>query len=630
MDGNRGNRTFVWQVVLLALLIVATAVGFAIGRRSRPAGQSQPALAAAPMLWTCSMHPQIIRKQPGRCPICHMELTPLRPQPATTPAASSQAADPAERKIKFWWDPGMSPPYIADQPGKSPAGADLVPVYDDEIGAAGPDVVIESAAIQNMGVRTAHVTEGPLKRSVRALGALEEAQPNIHDVNLRVSGWIRQLFVTSEGQHVEAGEPLFDLYSPEFTLAVEELIAARKAAAQGGDSALLFDAAVRRLDLLGLDKPQIDAMSRLDKAPEAITFRAPVSGHVTEKPIVEGMAVKAGERALRLVDHTTLWIDAQVFEKDLPFMKIGAKASATVASRPRNAYDGEVIFIHPHVDMTTRAATVRMEVRNAGLALKPGMYATVRIDAQTVERAVMAPREAVIDSGDAQVVLVAKGGGHFEPRRVKVGLPADDGMVQIVAGLAAGEEVVTSGQFLIDSESRLRESVRRFESGTASPPIGASIAAPAVAAKSLKSIDAVVRAYLDIADALGAEQKQATPLHMDSLIAAAKTLKSEATGSAQEPDAVTLAEAAERMRAQTIDQQRTSFKKLSESMIALVDAAPPSRAIGEKLYVMECPMFPGRWIQRTEELANPFYATDMKECGSHVKVISTGEKGNGP
>ena len=402
------GRTLFWQATILGLLLLATGVGFVLGRRSH---SSAAASVGGHQPWTCSMHPQIIRDGPGRCPICHMELSPI------------------------------------------PAAGNPTP--------SGTDIVIDPTTMQNMGLRTAIVTEGPIQHTVRALGLLEEAQPNIHDINLRVSGWIKRVYINSEGQHLELGSPMFDLYSPDLNLAVEELIAARKSASPGADSSL-FDAAARRLELLGLDKAQIDTLSRLDKAPEAITFRAPISGHVTDKPIVDGMAVKAGDRVLRLVDHTSLWIEARVFERDIPYVKIGSKATATVASRPRNAYSGEIVFIHPHVDMTTRASTVRMEVKNAGLALKPGMYATVQIDTQAQELAVLAPREAVMDSGDSQVAIVAGPDGHFEPRQVKTGLSSDDGMIQIVSGLAAGESVVTSGQFLIDSEASLKATTTRM------------------------------------------------------------------------------------------------------------------------------------------------------------------------
>jgi hypothetical protein len=217
---------------------------------------------------------------------------------------------------------------------------------------------------------------------------------------------------------------------------------------------------------------------------------------------------------------------------------------------------------------------------------------------------------------------VALGDGHFAPRQVKMGLSSDDGMVQIVSGLAAGDEVVTSGQFLIDSESRMREALRRFETnegskGSSGPRRAEPLGRP------MPSVDAVVRAYLDIADALGAEQKKPDAISVAALLASMAPLKAEAEGSALVAPVRSLSEIALRMKGEGVDAQRSSFKALSDLMITLVEAAPPSSAVGDSLFVMECPMFPGRWIQRKEDLANPYYANDMKECGSHVKVIKT-------
>lgn len=621
-------------ILILAVGVAAFAAGVLwhgpVRRLLGVHGSPVSGTGAPSQVWTCSMHPQVQKEGPGRCPICHMELVPLRA--ASAPAAATRQPDPfAERKIKLWWDPTVTPPYTSDQPGRSPSGTALVPLYEDEV-AASPQVMIDPAMVQNLGVRTASVTEGPLLHTVRTVGTLEEAQPNIRDINLRVSGWVKKVYITSEGQHIEAGAPLFDLYSPDLQLAIQELIATRGAGASGDST--LGDAAARKLELLGLDRAQVEMLGKGEKAPDVITFKSPISGHITEKLIVEGAAVKSGDRVLRIVDHTKLWVDAQVFERDLPFVRIGAKASATVASRPRNQYDGQVIFIHPHVDMTTRAVVARLEVLNAGLALKPGMYATVRIESVVAERAVLMPREAIIDSGDSQIAIKALGGGRFEAQKVKVGLSADDGMIQVVAGLAASDQVVTSGQFLIDSESRLRESLQKFESmPVAVAPSGASEfklplppAAPvALDSAQLAALDAATRAYLDIGDALGAPQKETKPISPEPLVAASKELLKVAAGTPIESSVTALVAAASAMQNKNIDQQREAFKSVSEKFITLVTAAPPSRGVGDKLHIMECPMAPGYWVQRSDELANPYYGTEMKECGSHSGVITTRE-----
>jgi Cu(I)/Ag(I) efflux system membrane fusion protein/cobalt-zinc-cadmium efflux system membrane fusion protein len=487
---------------MIALLLVLLLTLGSVAAAETPQAQP-PSSPAGEQLYTCGMHPQVIRDHPGTCPICGMELTPLK---------HAGSAPQAERKILYWWDPMMSPPYISDKPGKSPMGMDLVPVYEDQV-AAGPAVIIDPTIVQNMGVRVATAAEGPLQRTLRAVGYLAEAQPNQHDINLRVSGWIEKLYADVEGMHLQAGAPLFDLYSPELQVAIEELIAARRsrqglgarnplpappprpemAAGEGigGEgiggrtSDALVTTAERKLELLGLSRAQVRELGKLERAPATITFRSPLTGHLVEKPIVDGSAVQAGMRVLRIVDHSSLWLDIAIFEQQLPFVHLGQTVRISVLAFPGQAFDGTISFIHPHVDPMTRTVMARVVVTNPELQLRPGMYATAEIDSELVGRALLVPRDAVIDTGTKQVVFVARPQGHFDPRRVTVGVSGSDDKVQILAGLAPGEQVVTSGQFLLDAESRFREAIRRFlepatenspqrgaEEGATSPGVG--------------------------------------------------------------------------------------------------------------------------------------------------------------
>ncbi|MCI0433638.1 MAG: efflux RND transporter periplasmic adaptor subunit, partial [Gemmatimonadetes bacterium] len=617
------------------------------GGETAPAGQ----------LWTCGMHPQVIEEKPGLCPICHMDLTPLKVDgdPAAhehaAPAAGGTAQarpDAASRgRILYWWDPMMSPPYISDKPGVSPMGMELVPVYEEQAGGH-PTVIIDPVVVQNMGVRVSPVVEGPLRRSVRVVGYLDEAQPNIHDVNLLVSGWVRRLHANVEGMHVEEGDPLFDLYSPDLQVAIEELIAARQAAsaaAAGGieddasrsSAAMVRDAAMLKLELWGLPRAQIEALSKLEAAPELITFTSRVTGHVTEKPIVEGAAVMAGERVLRIVDHRVLWMDGRVFEKDLPFVKVGQKARATMASRPGESIEGDVIFMHPHVDAMTRTVQVRLAIPNPDLELRPGMYATMRLEAELAQRAVLVPREAVIDTGERQVAFVAREVGRFEPREVVMGHAAEGGLVQVITGLAPGEPVVVSGQFLLDSESRLREAIQKYlrerqakakapsqaAEEDASVPRGEALDAGAMA-----KLDALVSAYLAMSESLGAAQTSEEPLDAAGLVEAAGALREALQGMPAEAMAGVVADSASALRDQPLDRQRELFKVLSEAVIGLMERHPPSAGVVGRLYVMHCPMASGDWLQAVEQVRNPYYATSMKRCGEVVRTIEPVASGN--
>ena len=626
MNDNNGGpakaKRSLWRLAIVALIVIAvgsvTAVLAASGALKKWFDREQKSSASTAQLWTCGMHPQVIQDQPGLCPICHMDLTPLK---AGAPSAND--------------------------------------------GMPSPTVTIDPVVVQNMGVRTAKVTRGPLHMTVRAVGLLKEAEPNVHDVNLRLSGWVEKLYANTEGMHLAKGDPLFDLYSPQLQTAVEELLAARRASsAPGGDelstktTAALYESAARKLVLLGLSKEQVEKLATLDRAPRTVTFTSPISGHVTEKSIVEGAAVKEGERALRIIDHSELWLDAQVYESQLPFIKQGQKATATVASLPGRKFEGEVVFVHPHVDHMTRTVMVRLVVPNESMVLKPGMYATVLIAAKLADQAVLVPREAVIDTGTRQVAFLARAKGHFEPRNVRMGVLGQDGLVQILEGLSPGEKVVTSGQFLIDAESRMKEAIQKHlreklqgpqrppehvvhvpspESQPATTPVeaappGATEPTTAIATRpagrggetGADHVAAVAEAYLNVADFFGKPQQGDQPAEVQPLIAAAQQLVANVP-----PDEKALADevlkAASDLKGQPIQQQRELFKPLSAAIIALVDQVPPSDAVAQQLLVMHCPMADDNrgadWLQTSEPLANPYYATSMKRCGEIKRTI---------
>ncbi len=276
--------------------------------------------AGGQQLYHCGMHPWIIMDHPGNCPICHMELTPMQG------GLQTQTAQ-AEKKIKYYWDPMLGASSISQKPGKSAMGMDLVPVYENDI-SGGPEVTIDPAVVQNMGVQTAVVVRGALHKTVRTVGYLEVPETGLSDITLKVNGYIDKLYADKTGMHLHKGDPLFDLYSPDLIVAEEELIAARKSVA-ALDSAAgeihkqaeeLLGTARRKLQLWDIADADIDAISRQDHAPKEITFRSPVEGHLEDKMVVQGSSVQAGIKLMRLEDHRTLWLEAQVYEAQLPLV----------------------------------------------------------------------------------------------------------------------------------------------------------------------------------------------------------------------------------------------------------------------------------------------------------------------
>jgi membrane fusion protein, copper/silver efflux system len=390
---------------------------------------------------------------------------------ASTADGSKKSTDSGNAKggEQRWWDPMIGPSSISNHPGKSAMGMVMVPFTPKA--ASGAELTIDPVVVQNMGVQTAPVTRGPLHVTIRAVGSFNLPEPGLHDISLKVGGWIDKLYADQEGMHVMKGEPLFALYSPELQVAEQELISAvRSQRALSGEAspalrtegASLIASARRKLQLWDVDEQEIDAIAKADSPPRDIVFRSPASGHLENKMIVQGSAVQPGTKLLGIADHTKMWLDAEVYEEQIALVKMGQTVTAMLDAIPGKTFTGTVSFIYPHVDHMTRTLMVRSTFDNPNFELKPGMYAEANVIAEPMVDSIHVPQEAVIDTGTKQIAFVATEGGHFAPRTVRVGIRADDDQLQIVDGLAVGETVVTSGQFLMDVESRTNEAIAKL------------------------------------------------------------------------------------------------------------------------------------------------------------------------
>jgi RND family efflux transporter MFP subunit len=455
-----------WIISSIALALGATVIWIVMEHRSSheatPVASAQDATQPTDhkQLYHCGMHPQVIQDHPGFCPICRMALTPMK--------EDSQAS--GAKVIRYWWDPMLGPSSISDKPGKSAMGMDLVPVYASDI-SAGPTVTIDPTIVQNMGVRTAVVVRGSTDVTMRAVGMVEVPQDSLHDFSLRVGGWVEKLYANTDGMHVKQGDVLLDLYSPDLQVASQELISASRSRSALNDSASadvkkeaddLVAESRQKLRLWGVADHDIDAIAAADHPPKTVPFRSPVTGHVVDDQIVQGSAVQAGTKLLRIEDHSHLWLDAQVYEDQLPGIALGANVEATVEGVPGKVFNGQVLFIYPHLNHMSRTDIVRTTLDNTQGEIKPGMFATVRITTHAATDVILAPREAVIDTGTRKIAFVAEPEGHFEPRTVSTGLSGDNGKIEILSGLAPGETVVTSGQFLMDVESNTTEAIDKL------------------------------------------------------------------------------------------------------------------------------------------------------------------------
>jgi len=383
------------------------------------AGVANQPLAAEATRYTCGMHPMIVVDEPGLCPICQMELTPV----------------------------------------KNGSG-----------GGSSQTIVIDPATVQKMGLRTASVERRDLVRRIRTVGLVGYEEPGQVAVNSKTGGWVEKLYVNQAGQSVKKGEPLLELYSPELVAAQEELLLAVENARTIGASGFadaaksageLLEAARRRLQLWDITPQQIRRLEKSAEVQKTLVLYAPVTGVVSRKQVREGEFVPPGRELLEVSDISRVWVYADIYEYEIPWVHEGQTALVQFpfASEPVR---GVISTVYPYLEAKTRTLKARIDLDNPGLNLKPDMYADVLIEAEPKRDVPSIPAEAVLYSGKRETAFVALGEGRFEPRQVKVGLQDEEGYVEILDGVKLGEQVVTSAQFMLDSESKLREVLQKM------------------------------------------------------------------------------------------------------------------------------------------------------------------------
>lgn len=437
----RGAHTMAivrWVLVALTALVAAGTImhfaGVRIGAtKAESAGQ----------LYSCPMHPAVVQDHPGECPICSMTLVP-KPTGPVKPAAAAPAAPV----------PGL-------------AGVDLTP-----------------ERIQLIGMKTAVVKREALGGELRTVGSVEANERGLAQVTTRFSGWVQSLKVSATGENVHRGQVLATIYSPDVLRAEQELLVTRgwSAAppAAGGvhdheaPVAGLEDNARRRLELLGISAQEIDEIIKSGKPVEAIAIRSPVEGYVVAKNALVGVVVQPGTVLFQIADLRTVWVTADIYEQDVSRIRVGQHARFELTSFQGETHVGKVQFVYPTVDPASRTLKVRLEFRNrfdrSGPRLRPGMFGTVHLDLPATT-GLMVAADAVVDTGETRYLFVAKEGGRFEPRTVEIGARLKD-RVEVLSGVAEGETVVTTGNFLIDSESRLRAAIEGQTSGADEAPAG--------------------------------------------------------------------------------------------------------------------------------------------------------------
>lgn len=438
--------------ILIAFAVGAAVAGGAVYLVAPGAGSDSSEAASGETTYTCGMHPQVRQDEPGNCPICGMKLTPVKG--AKSSGAKRADTGPCTEENALYFRAPMDPTYIRDEPGESPMGMALVPVCDeDEAGI----VAVEPEIRQAMGVRTALVERGPLAHTIRTVARVVPNERREEVVTTKYRGWVERLFVNETGQFVRRGQALFTVYSPDLVSGQQEYLLAKKR----GDE-VLTQTAKDRLRFWDISERQIEAIAELGRPKKAIVVHSPATGYVVMKSITEGDEVKPGAALYHIVDLSEIWVQADIYEYELPWLEVGQDANLTLSYVSGRSFEGKVTYIYPTVDNKSRTIRVRLEFENPGLVMRPGMFGTVRIDTKRRQDVLQVPSSAVIRTGVRNLVFVALGQGRFKAAEVKLGEQGERGALEILEGLHEGQRVVTSGHFLLDSESQLSEAVSKM------------------------------------------------------------------------------------------------------------------------------------------------------------------------
>lgn len=449
-----------YLLVAFVSLLMGASAAWLVGRSGGHAGQ--PAAEKPAARYHCAMHPTYTSDHPGDCPICGMKLVPME---ATAPA--SPAAASGERRIAFYRSP-MDPTVRSDKPAKDSMGMDFIPVYEDEANAPPPvagrvPIQLSPERRQFLGVKTEQVRSVSLEKRIRTVGRVAVDERRVHHIHTKYEGYVEHLYVDYTGKLVRAGEPLLSLYSPELVATQQEYLLALRAQREMRDSGIpsasqggadLLEAARRRLLLWDIREADIARLAESGNVTRTLDLYAESGGYVAQKNVVHGMRVMPSDTLFDIADLSSLWVLADVYESDLSSIRMGMAAEVVVPFLPGRTWRGSVTYIAPTVEEKTRTIKVRVEVQNRDGALKPDMFTDVFLSGG-LGTGIAVPGSALIQAGDRSVVFLDRGEGRFVPREVVLGTQID-GSYQVLSGIAEGDRVVTSANFLIDSESSLR------------------------------------------------------------------------------------------------------------------------------------------------------------------------------
>ncbi len=624
--------------------------------------------------FTCPMHPQIRQNEPGNCPICAMKLVPA------AGSKKSPSANEESSGNRYICPMMCTPP--STEAGRCPVCAMELVEATSGGGGDGVSVTIEPAARRLIGIQTAQAKLGPVSQTIRTIGSIGYDESKLATISAYVGGRIEKLYANYVGVPVAKNDDLALIYSPDLYSAQVEYLTATQGTGlkRLGGNSNFRELSKQKLIELGLTEEQVDELRARGKAESRVRVRAPINGTVIEKLAVEGDYIETGDKIYRIADLSSVWLMLDLFPDDAARIRFGQQAEAEVSSMPGVVFTGRVAFIDPTVNPKTRTVSVRVEMLNPDGKLRPGDYATARVFVPAVrqdrvydpalankfispmhpqiireqpgdcpicgmpliptsqlgyvgtplpkQQVVTVPRDAVLMTGDNSVVYVETDPGRFEIRRVTMGPMTDDRAV-ILEGISAGETVATNGNFLIDSQMQLAGNPSLMDPSKATMyppgPLELPVAQPIrLAGESGKQFDRAFDAYFAIQQSLAADQTP-PPVAINSLDdALGKLVELPGVPDTAQSHLQSAKRSVERISG-SLEKSREGFRPLSH---ALLRAATIARgdATAEKLVHMFCPMVPGGggdWMQSEGELVNPYWGSEMLNCGETVRNMAT-------
>jgi membrane fusion protein, copper/silver efflux system len=598
---------------IFPILSIGMLVSFVLSSCSKPAGK---AVADADVdYYTCTMHPSVHSKDPGKCPICSMDLVPVKKKGANETQVKENSGGMTDNSSMG------SMPMPSPNQGAGQSSEFTVPVERQ----------------QQIGVTYATATRRPIQLSIRSVGMLESDTSKMFDYVARVDGYVQELKVSSPGQDVSQGQPLITIYSPDLRSTEQELVNILNDRDRGGTSRVsndqMIDASKRRLKLWNVSDQEIAELEKNRKPSDQLVLRSPFDGVVNEVMSRPGMNVKMGDKLVSVLDLSNLWVWAEFYENEIGLLKRGQQIDVTLPAFPNQTFQGQIAVINPSIDAAKRTARVRIDIPNPKAQLRPGMYANVEVKIDGGEGLTI-PVQAALPTGERMLVFLDRGQGKLLPRYVQVGrsFTTFDGQqqgsyYQVLNGLQEGDRIVASANFLIDAESQVQGALKDWAGEQLSGTPAVTERPPNQSSNS--NFNAVIKPVLDSYQRL---HELLVENKFSPVAAEAETLRKEVhpllgIDPSAKPERYKdlvdkLHGSAHQFTPNNIDQARIEFGQFSADLIAFLREFMPQ--LDNPLYAIKCPMWnksPAVWLQDSTDVRNPFLGSDMPSCGTVQETL---------